>query len=661
MGNLLESFGMGPVRRTAIALVLGVVPGTAWAQAQDTPPLPPASTPLEVLRPAEEAPADDRPEAEEEVSPRPSRPAPSGTSISTEAAREIPGSLGDPARAVDVLPGQSWLVSGLPYAMIRGEPPDNTGYFYDGVRLPLVYHFGIGPAVFPPWLVDRVDFYPASAPARYGRAAGGVVAMMPADEPKETEMRAAARLFDAGGTVRTPFAGGRGTAWIGGRYAWTAALASLFSNQYRAWYGDYHAKVHYDITASDRVGVLALGAYDRLSEESSSGVEPLAITQFHLADLRYDRRFGDHSVVRVAVQVGHDRAGGINDQYATDNTLSARVEATHRLSPAMRLDWGADIRKDSVTTDGSEAVDEDMKSFLVDRTDTTFGAYVSATFRPSDAFEANWGVRADHYESRDADEAAVDPRASLRVRLMPGLYAVGAGAVVHQPPSVIFRLPAVRVSDLPDGLQKTTQTSAGIEAQVAPRWAATLVGFRHWHRNTSDFLGTLTTPNFIPEVLTRTDGATTGGELTLRGRIGPDVGAFLAYTLSRSTRTHEGRTFVSSFDRTHVGTALATYEAGNDWRVGGRLTVVSGVPRSDPAKVGTSDADDRVAPYFRLDGRAEKQIALDGGMALSLYFELINMTANREIILADCEEAGCLKTDKLGPVTVPNVGAEMLF
>jgi outer membrane receptor protein involved in Fe transport len=225
----------------------------------------------------------------------------------------------------------------------------------------------------------------------------------------------------------------------------------------------------------------------------------------------------------------------------------------------------------------------------------------------------------------------------------------------------LFPLPGVRVANLSGGLQKTIQASAGIEADVTPRWTASLIGFRHWNRNTSDFFGALTTPNFIPEVLTRTDGTTTGAELSARGRIGKEIGAYLAYTLSRSTRIHEGRTFVSSFDRTHVGTAMATYEAGRSWRVGGRLTVVSGVPRNDPAKVGTADESERVTPYFRIDARAEKRWLWDGAIPVALYFEVMNLTANREIILSDCEESGCLKADKVGPVIVPNIGAELFF
>ncbi len=654
------AFGKGSGKSWQLAVLLMGWSAAAGAQSEDAASGAPASTPLEVLRPAEaEEPEEET--AGDEVALRPDRAAPSGVSLSRKAVRKIPGALDDPARAIDVFPGQSWLVSGLPYAMVRGQPPGNTGYFYDGIRLPLVHHFAAGPAVFPAFLVDRVDFYPGAAPAHFGRAAGGVVSMAPARDPSTTEKRVSGRIFDAGATVRSPFAEGRGMAWIGGRYSWAAAIASLFSNQYRGWYGDYHAKAEYDLSPSDRVGILALGAYDTLSEESTSGVEPVATTQFHLADLRYDRRFGKDTHVRIAVQAGYDRSGGINDQFMNDKVLSARVEVAHQLADALRLWWGGDIRRDSLGTEGSELADEDTQAFFVERVDTTFGAYMSASFRPSDVFEANWGVRADAYRSREADDAAVDPRGSVRVRVLPGLYAVGAAGVAHQAPSGLFPLPAVRVSDLPDGLQKTIQSSAGVEADLADKWAATLTGFRHWHRGTSDFFGTLTTPSFIPEVLTRTDGETTGAELTVRGRIEPGIGTYFAYTLSRSTRRHEGRSFVSSFDRTHVGTALATYEAGRNWRLGGRLTVVSGVPRSDPAALGTNAANDRLNPYFRLDGRAEKAFVLDGGIPLSLYFEVVNMTANREVILSDCEESGCLKTSKIGPVVVPNIGAEMFF
>ena len=647
----------------ALGIVVAVVscPAFSWGQErpEGTNAVDPAA-PLEDLAvrrvlPAAEAETDDRPAL------RPARATPAGVGMSREVVRQIPGALDDPTRAIDMLPGQSWVVSGMPSAFVRGAPPDNTGYYLDGIRLPFVHHFGVGPGTFPASLVDRVDYYPGAAPAHFGRAAGAVIALEPARDPERPRVDATLRLFDAGASAQSPFAGGRGRARVGARYAYSAALASLASDEYTGWYGDYHARASYDLSSSDQIGLFALGSHDDLAQKTRSGTEPVITTQLHRVDLRYDRRAGKDTRVRAAFQVGYDRAGGIDERYVTDKSKAARVEVAHRLGDRLMLWWGGDVQVDSYVTENAETSDENYGAFLVDRDDRTFGAYLSASYRPVPDVEANWGIRADAYRSLGVDELGVDPRGSVRVGVLPRARVIGAAGVAHQPPSVLIPIPGVRVAGLAGGLQKTVQASGGVEVDVTPDIRSTLVGFRHWHRNNSDFLGTLTTPWHIPEVGTRTDGETTGAELTVQGAVARGVRGYLAYTLSRSTRRYKDRSFVASFDRTHVGTALATVDLGDRWHVGGRITVVSGVPRNDPAAIGTENESDRMGVFFRLDGRAEKQWVLAGKYPVTAYAEVMNMTANREHLLSDCEESGCLATEPFTPIIVPNLGAEIGF
>jgi hypothetical protein len=51
--------------------------------------------------------------------------------------RQMPGAFGDAFRAIEALPGVTPIMSGLPYFFVRGAPPGNTGYFIDGVRVPV--------------------------------------------------------------------------------------------------------------------------------------------------------------------------------------------------------------------------------------------------------------------------------------------------------------------------------------------------------------------------------------------------------------------------------------------------------------------------------------------------------------------------------------------
>ena len=74
-------------------------------------------------------------------------PAPGVQTITRAEVRLLPGAFGDPFRAIDVLPGVTPLASGLPYFFVRGAPPGNVGYLLDGIRVPLLYHIGLGPSL----------------------------------------------------------------------------------------------------------------------------------------------------------------------------------------------------------------------------------------------------------------------------------------------------------------------------------------------------------------------------------------------------------------------------------------------------------------------------------------------------------------------------------
>src|SRR5262249_32402404 len=63
-------------------------------------------------------------------------------SLGRAEVRQIPGTFGDPFRAIETMPGVTPIVSGLPFFFIRGAPPGDAGYFLDGVRVPYLFHVG---------------------------------------------------------------------------------------------------------------------------------------------------------------------------------------------------------------------------------------------------------------------------------------------------------------------------------------------------------------------------------------------------------------------------------------------------------------------------------------------------------------------------------------
>src|SRR5262249_6950022 len=90
---------------------------------------------------------------------------------------QVPGTFGDPVRALQFMPGISRLPFGLPFLVIRGAQLQNTGYFIDGFPVPNLWHFGLGPTVINAAFVQQQDFYPGNYPVRFGRFGQGVVSL----------------------------------------------------------------------------------------------------------------------------------------------------------------------------------------------------------------------------------------------------------------------------------------------------------------------------------------------------------------------------------------------------------------------------------------------------------------------------------------------------
>lgn len=144
-----------------------------------------------------------------------------------EVARDAPGTMGDPVRVLDSLPGVVPVANGLPFLFVRGSPPAGTLYVYDGIPLPMIFHLAFGPSVIHPRMLGPLQLYAGVAPARFGRHVGGVV-LAEGPAPGATADRARGELelraLDANGYVEIPVGDG-GLIQASARYGWPALIA----------------------------------------------------------------------------------------------------------------------------------------------------------------------------------------------------------------------------------------------------------------------------------------------------------------------------------------------------------------------------------------------------------------------------------------------------
>lgn len=651
------------------------------------PPKPPPVTPSGQA-PNTPPPAQPPPQQPIEVDVRGDLPpSPGAVSMGRAEVRLLPGAFGDPFRAVEAMPGVAPLASGLPFYFVRGAPPGNVGYYLDDIRVPLLYHIGLGPSVIHPAIMDRVDLYPGGYPARFGRYSGGIVTGTTSSPPEVNGIRAEGnlRVVDAGALVEGTLLDGKLSMMAAGRYSYTGALLSLISSAISMNYWDYQARVTYRPTPRDTLQIFAFGAYDFLGQkdEDTKKVETLFDTTFHRIDLRYEHRFGPEDVVRQSVTFGFDQTHLDQDRVVRDRMVNARTRFEMRVSPNVLLRGGVDVTLDAYDADlnrgGQDQGFSDFASLFSNRLSIVAGYWLDAEIALGSRLTLTPGVRVDFFSEhtfsnrkKSQSRFALDPRIAAKLALTPWLRLVYTQGIASQLPSFILPGPGF-TRELKGSLQRSVQSSAGAEIDLPEATSATFMAFHHMFFEMTDplsakYITDLQAPDKLDQ---RSSGSVVGIEIALRRRLTKRFGGLLSYTLSQSLRKApiETSEHPSAFDRSHVLNVAGSVDIWRGIRAGARLLFYTGYPQANgtlvlypsyPAQY-TPVRDPAVArlkPFYRLDLRVEKRWDIRSKGWITLVAEVANATANKETLGLKCSSPFKCQFTIIGPVIIPSLGLE---
>jgi hypothetical protein len=664
-----RSWRFAPALRDARPVAARIRYSVRFAAPAAVPAAPPSESPV-VAPPAASTPAQRPPavpNAPIEVVVEGQR-APAGSVVLTrQETRALPGSFGDPLRAIEAQPGVVPIVSGLPAFFIRGAPPANVGFFFDGVEIPLLYHAFFGPSVVHPGFIDAIEFYPGSAPAQYGRFAGPIVAVKSRALGCEPSGEANLRLIDAGGLIESgTFAPshecGTSGARVAGRYSYAGLVLSLLSDA-ELDYWDYQAQASYPLGPHDSVSVLAFGGYD-LFRAPQASVSSGAELSFHRVDLRWDRRLANGGALRLATTFGSDRAAGADRQSSivTDQSLRLRSELSQRIGAGTILNAGLDSRLDrfGLEADRRSLNYLDYARLFPTRVDTTLGGYVAVQLEPVPGIHVAPGLRADVYSSAGVTAVGVDPRISAQFDVSPALRLEHSLGMAHQRPNFTAQIPGAQVADLESGLQWALLWSSGFKLKLPLDLLASATVFRSGYFNALDPIGGARDFTIDRSALDRRATVSAAGlELHVARPVTKRLGGFVSYTLSRSEQSSAEQKSPSGFDRTHVLQTALSYEVALGLRVGARAVLYSGVPELNLEGSPHFTGDRRGAPFFRLDLRVEKRFRIGQRAYWGVIGEVLNATSTREVIRLDCGEV--CRERSAGPVVLPSIGIEAGF
>ncbi len=607
----------------------------------------------------------------------------SSTNLRDDEIHALPGTFGDPFRAVKSLPGASQLAGFLPYVVVRGAAPGNTGYFLDGVRVPILFHVAIGPSVIHPYFIDQVDFYPGGAPTRLGRYVSGMI---------EGRTRAARRdrnygefdirLTDAGGLVEIPLnrkrdatcrrkkkaaaldrkalakidcrrGEARGSLTIAGRYSYTAGVLTLVQASARIKFWDYQTRFDHKLGQHAQYTAFAYGSFDSIGDKLAP--DPILQFEFYRLQQRVRQQLPRGGTANYSLAFGLDKSG-VSSIKTNEWQIAPRIDVRVPLGERSNGEFGFGIdqefqifRVDAANSNAN--VVENIGVVLSDRFVSATGLYAELLWRKG-RVDIRPGVRADIYAQVGPSPVlplatavthaiGVDPRLLLRETINAHWVLRQNIGVYHQAPSFPVPIPGVESFGFERGLQRNIQGSVGYEFTVADKVILTQDAYLGRLDNLQDYdLAAATAGSFseFDDVVIRARGTVYGLESMLRLAPRQRVYGWAAYTLSRSTRTFEqGGRAPSNWDQRHILNIVLGYRIGEKWNIGGRLHFNTGRPYTammegqSAAEALTYNRNNKRLPaFFQLDLRAERTWRFRT-WNLQLIIDVLNSTYAREV------------------------------
>jgi TonB family protein len=609
------------------------------------------------------------------------------TKVDADQARRVAGTSGDVLKIVENLPGVARATAGSGQVVVWGAAPEDTRVYVDGMRVPLLYHFGGFRSVIHSDFVRSVELIPGGYGAQYGRGLGGLVKVDTRD-PASDRLHGSAGvdLIDASAAATGPIAKNVSAAIAGRRSHLNTVLEQVSSRDTSAFfpipkYYDGQARLRFQPQKRTFVELGGMISSDEVSRTVGNAdpayrKEENRSLSFQRLYLRYETETADGGKVSVMPWLGWDRStltgrfGGTPTVLEVDTRdYGFRASYRGRVAPFLTTEVGLDLeaamhsarRVGSVTAPPREG---DARAFgqppsdqiNLDTWKTAEGSaapYIEGDFSLfEDKLHIVPGLRLEpHFTSVDkrvptegvfapqgvfTSDTALQPRLAVRYAMSSRVTfkaAFGQYRQAAQPQdlSASFGNPTLqsaRATHLLFGGAFELNRNITLETTV--------------FRSTSEGLA-VRNPSSSPLVsqalVNEGEGRSYGVQFLLRHELAKGFFGWVAYTILRSERKDAAsdtyRLF--DFDQTHVLTALASYDLGKGFDIGVRGRYASGYPRTP---VAGSYFDSRSATYqpvlgaknsiripefVELDVRVAKRFKLQTS-SLEIYLDVQNIT-----------------------------------
>jgi hypothetical protein len=589
------------------------------------------------------------------------------TVITGKELASVPGTGGDPLRAIQALPGiaTSGDSSGAP--AIRGSGPEDNAYYVDFLPAGYLFHMGGMESVFNADLVEDFNIYSSSFGPEYGDVTGGIIDVR-LRKPRTDRIGAKLNIsmLESDLLIEGPVARNH-SFYLAGRRSYIDLFmpkngeldTGVEYKQFPQFY-DYQGKYIWQISPDNTLTLMAFGAGDEMKLNLTSSAD--AVKHDPILAGNQQMKLGSHSqglllsskitpnltnrfgaghlstdVQQQMAQLGHVKV--IQDSYIFRDHLTLQAGERHELLFGLESGFGR------------VKLDLDVTKVLPSEFTPPPDFTSSPRFTNNDSFSTQWYDLALKDRWKLLDQATLivgvhgsyedyfgryraEPRLGLEVTPVKDTLLTAGWGKYHQFPQGPQIINGMGNPHL--GYETADHYSLGVEQLLPDSWSVKLEGYYKKLEN-------LVIPHDPENYINGGSGTAYGVEALVKKNKTTDWSGWVsaAYTKTKRHNDVTGEAFPFSYDQPLIVNLVYEWNFARNWTFGAKWRYQSGAPFTPV--VGTyTDSTGRLRPtygelgaerlpdYHRLDVRIAREFIFNT-WKLSGYLDIINAYANQNV------------------------------
>lgn len=589
------------------------------------------------------------------------------TVITGRELASVPGTAGDPLRAIQALPGitSSGDTSSAP--AIRGSGPQNNAYYVDFLPVGYLFHMGGMESVINADLVEDFNIYSSSFGPEYVDVTGGVIDVR-LRKPRTDRIGAKVNIsmLESGLLVEGPISRNQ-SFYLSGRRSYfdlilpkTGTLDTGVEYKQFPQYYDYRGKYIWQISPDSSLTLMVGGAADEMKLTLTDAANAVKHDPILAGDIQ--SRIGYHSqgalltsritpsltnrfgmahmftdMLQQPAQLGYVKIKDDNFYFRDHLTL----QATEKHELLFGVESG--ISRTKIDLDITKVMPSEFtphpdftSSPKVKLNDTISAQWVDLALKDRWQFvdKATLIVGAHGSYETYFDKYRLEPRLGLEYTPVKDTLLTAGWGKYHQFPQ---GYQVVRDFGNPNlSYEEADHYSLGVEQQLHDAWSVKVEGY---YKTLSD----LVIPDDKVNYINGGSGKAYGIEALVKKNKTADWSGWLSASYTKTERYNDvtGEAFPFSYDQPLIVNLVYEWNFARNWTFGAKWRYQSGAPFTPV--IGTyTDSTGRLRPtygdlgserlpdYHRLDIRIARDVLLET-WKLSFYLDIINAYANRNV------------------------------